>query len=99
MRWRTAFLILWAALAAIPAAAQGSDGQETAYRLLQSRQIMPLSEILAAIRPRLSGDIVEIDIHKTDGVTSYEIFFIDPGGQRGSIHVDPRSAAIIAPGE
>lgn len=59
-------------------------------------EIMTLSDILAAVQPRLQGRIVEIEFDREDGVPVYEIYVLRADGRRIEYEIDARNASILS---
>lgn len=92
----------WAALACLtpqaPAAAQEEDPEpdhELARQALQRKEILPLDQVLAAIRDRMPGEIVEIELERENERWIYEVEIIDETGRMRDVLVDAKNAEII----
>lgn len=68
---------------------------ERARRALECGEVMPLADVLAAVRPHISGKIIETEIEREDGIWVYEFKFIDAGGRLVEVHVDAGTARIL----
>jgi uncharacterized membrane protein YkoI len=61
----------------------------------QSGEIRPLSEVLSAIRDKLSGEVTKVELEREHGRWVYELDVIDRStGQKFEVNVDARSAEI-----
>lgn len=99
------FTLLAFALSAMPAA--GDDGgcageeyesehdHERARRALECGEVMPLADVLAAVRPHITGRLIETEFEREDGLWVYELTFIDSRGHLVEIYVDARSGKIL----
>jgi uncharacterized membrane protein YkoI len=88
-----------AGMAALPSAlAQDRDPQpdhELARQALQRKEILPLDEVLNAIRGRVPGEIVEIELEREQDRWIYEVEIIDETGRMRDVWVDAKNAEII----
>jgi uncharacterized membrane protein YkoI len=75
----------------------GDDAREQydAREALRLGKIRPLEEIVAAVREKIAGDIIEIEFEVDDGRYIYEIELIQPSGQIVEIEVDAQTKDII----
>ena len=69
--------------------------QYEAREALKQGKIRPLEEIVAAVREKIAGDIIEIEFEVEDGRYIYEIEIIQPSGQIVEIEVDALTKEII----
>lgn len=93
------------ALAAKPAAAddhgcgskeyESEHDHERARRALECGEVMPLADVLAAVRPHVTGRLVETEFEREDGGWLYELTFIDSRGHLVEMSVDARSGKIL----
>jgi uncharacterized membrane protein YkoI len=88
-------------LAALAAAgiALGSSGlwardHDEVRRAVERGEIRPLTEILAATRGKLPGEIAGIEIEQKDGRWVYEFRVVDRQGRLFEVYVDARTAGI-----
>jgi uncharacterized membrane protein YkoI len=104
IRWRrwAALVITWATLACFalqaPALAQEEGPEpdhELARQALQRKEILPLDQVLNAIRNRVPGEIVEIELEREQGRWIYEVEIIDETGRMRDVLVDAKNAEII----
>lgn len=85
------------ALLAAPAFA-GEDGKhdhDRARRALERGEVLPLDRILAAVRARVPGEVVGVELERERGAWVYEVRVIDPSGRRLEVHVDAAKAVIL----
>lgn len=75
----------------------GDDVREQyeAREALRQGKIRPLEEIVAAVREKFAGDIIEIEFEVEDGRYIYEIEIIQPSGQIVEVEVDALTKNII----
>ena len=81
-----------------PAMAQEEDSEpdhELAREALQRKEILPLDEVLRAIRDRVPGEIVEIELEREQDRWIYEVEIIDQSGRMRDVLVDARNAEIL----
>src|SRR5690606_28949728 len=100
---RTVLLALAALGFGTPAHAVDDDGgkrrkrhdHERARRALEEGRARPLADILAEVRPRLAGEVIEVEFDREDGRYLYEFKVITPAGQLREIEVDALTAEIL----
>jgi uncharacterized membrane protein YkoI len=68
---------------------------ERARRALECGEVMPLADVLAAVRPHISGKIIETEFEREDGIWVYEMKYIDRQGHLVEIYVDARTGRIL----
>lgn len=78
-----------------PVTADDDDDRNEMFDARRSGAILPLSEILNRLRPRIGDRIVEIEFEVDDGLAVYEIYFLDERGRRKEIEVDAATAEIL----
>ena len=93
---RLPLLLLGAALAIAPvcAAMAGKDDHVEARELLKRGQIVPLAQVLEAVRKRVPGDVIEVELERDDGLWQYKVKVLTPTGQVRKLYLDARNAAI-----
>lgn len=91
-----AALVLWLS-AGVSAVADDDreEDHERARLAVEHGEAMPLVEILAAVGPRIDGEIVATEFDQEDGTWVYEIKFIDRSGRLIELYVDARTATIL----
>jgi uncharacterized membrane protein YkoI len=96
LRHGLAALALAAALlVAAPPVLQADETQRDAIRRAVERgEIRPLADILAAIRDKLPGEVVGVEVERKDGRWLYEFRIVDGKGRLFEVYVDARSATI-----
>ncbi|WP_431302613.1 PepSY domain-containing protein [Sediminicoccus sp. BL-A-41-H5] len=96
--FRRALLALPLLLPALPACAQGRrqrEEQERVRRAIAEGRILPLSEILALLRPQLGGEVIGVELDEEDGRFVYEIKVLTRGGRRREFEVDAATGRIL----
>lgn len=74
---------------------EGRGDHEKARRALECGEVMPLADVLEAVRPRIDGRIIEAEFEREDGVWVYELKFIDARGHLIEAYVDARTGRIL----
>jgi len=82
-----------AALSTVPAFAESHD-QDAARQAVESGEIRPLADILDAVRGKLPGEIVGVEIESKKGRWLYEFRVLDGRGRLFEVYVDARSGEI-----
>lgn len=86
-----------AAMALLPIPAQAGD-HDTDYKAVrqavESGEIRSLTDILAAIRTKLPGDVVGVEVEHKHGHWHYEFRVADKQGRLFEVYVNARTAAI-----
>jgi uncharacterized membrane protein YkoI len=79
-----------------PATARDDDAsrRDEVRRAVERGAIRPLSEILAAVRDKLPGEIAGVEIEEKNGRWLYEFRVVGSKGQLFEVYVDARTAAI-----
>jgi len=90
-----AFILIGAVLAGSAAHAddKGRD-QDMTRQAVERGEIRPLADILAAIRGKLSGEVIGVEIERKNGRWLYEFRVSDSKGRLFEVYVDARSGAI-----
>jgi uncharacterized membrane protein YkoI len=68
--------------------------QDVTRQAVERGEIRPLTDILAAIRDKLPGEVVGVEIEQKTGRWLYELRVADPKGRLFEVYVDARSGAI-----
>lgn len=68
---------------------------ERASRGAHSGELMPLARIVAAVRERYQGEIVETEFESEDGRSYYEFHILQPNGHLIEIKVDARDGRYL----
>ena len=74
---------------------EGEHDHDRARHALECGEVMSLADVLVAVRPYISGEIVETEFEKEDGVWVYELKYIDARGRLMEIYVDARTGRIL----
>jgi uncharacterized membrane protein YkoI len=84
-----------AVLAADRASADRRGRDHDAVRIAVDKgEIRPLADIIAALRGKLPGEIVGVDIERKEGRWVYEFRVVNGKGQLFDVYVDGRTAEI-----
>lgn len=97
MYWRRRFLMSLALLATLAFAGPvlADSGEQDAIRqAVESGAIRPLADILSAVRGRLPGDIIGIEIDRKKDRWLYEFRVLDRSGRLFEVYVDAGSGEI-----
>jgi len=68
---------------------------DTARKLREAGDILPLETILRKVGKTHPGKVLEVELEKNHGRIIYEIELLDAKGKVWELKVDPRSAEII----
>lgn len=68
--------------------------QDCAREALVKGEIRPLTEVLKAVREKVPGDIIEIELDREDGIWVYEVKVLPPSGRRKKLEIDARTLEI-----
>jgi len=69
--------------------------QDDAWEALRDGKILPLSEVLTLIGPKIRGEIIETEFDYEDGQPVYEFKYVDLNGRVRELYVDARSGDIL----
>jgi len=69
--------------------------QECALNALRQGQIKPLTEVLAAARAQVPGEVIKVELDRDDGVWVYEIKILTPNGRRREVEIDAQTLTIL----
>lgn len=97
MRLRPASFLLGIVMTALcwSGSALADPLDQDAVRLAVERgEIRPLAEILTALRGKLPGDVVGVEVEQKKGRWLYEFRVVDPRGRLLEVYVDARNAEI-----
>ena len=86
--------LLCAAFAAVPG--YGDDHART-RAALQTGEIRPLGEIMAAAKRDTPGEVVEVELEREHGRWIYEVKILTPQGEVRRVDYDARSAERLPP--
>jgi len=82
-----------AALSTVPTLAESHD-QDAARQAVESGEIRPLADILHAVRGKLPGEVVGVEIESKNGRWLYEFRVLDGKGNLFEVYVDARTGEI-----
>lgn len=96
----TRALIRWAALPAllvvsVTGVAYSDDDQDTARRLREAGEILPLETIIGSARNEFPGRVLEVELEEEDGGFVYELELLDESGVVHELRYDARSGRRI----
>ena len=98
-RQASLFLAFMAVLAGPLAVASAKDdcksGQDCALGAREEGKIRPLSEVLAAARTAVPGEVIKIELERERGVWVYEIKILATSGKRREVELNAETLAII----
>ncbi len=83
-----------AVVLSIAAALAESHDQDAARQAVESGEILPLADILAAVRGKLPGEVVGVEIENEKGHWIYEFRVLNGKGHLYEVYVDARTGAI-----
>jgi uncharacterized membrane protein YkoI len=69
--------------------------QETARKALENKEILPLSTVLTEVEGKITGDVVEIELERKNGLWVYEIEVIGEDGRVRDFDVDAKTGEVI----
>lgn len=72
---------------------------DTARKLREAGDVLPLETILHKIEETHPGKVLEVELEKHHGQIIYEIELLDANGKVRELKVDPRTGEIIKPEE
>lgn len=72
-----------------------SRDQDRARNALVQGEIRPLSAVLKAVRDKVPGEIIEIELDKEDKGWIYEVKVLTSNGRRKKVDVDAHSLDIL----
>lgn len=81
------------ALLALPVRADRDH--DNARHAVEHGEALPLSEILARVRPQLGGEVIGVAFEREEGRWVYEFRIIGPGGRLTEVSVDAATARIV----
>ncbi len=71
------------------------DDHERARHAVEKVELKPLAEILEALRGKIPGEVVGIEIEEEHGVWTYELKIVDPAGHLKKLHVEGATGRLI----
>jgi uncharacterized membrane protein YkoI len=85
-----------ALLSVILSSAYADDvGPEVAKRLLSEGRVRPLAEIVNAVRQKVPGELMEVELEIEDGVYVYDIKLLGPNGRVQEVEADAATGKIL----
>ena len=87
---------LAALVAASPVAhADPKVSQDEILAAVRRGEMRPLAEIEDAVRGKLPGEVLKVEVEREDGAWIYEFKTIDPRGRRSDVYVDAKTGKIL----
>ncbi|HYJ59543.1 MAG TPA: PepSY domain-containing protein [Methyloceanibacter sp.] len=93
-RWSSLFTAGLIALALGSAAADDND-HLLARRALEEGRVLPLAEVLAAVKAKMPGKVLEVELEVEDGVLVYDLKLLTPSGGLKELEVDAATGKIL----
>jgi len=94
--------LLLSAAVVLPQVASGDDrkdeckrSQDCALDAFKSGDIRTLSDVLAAVREKVPGEVVKVKLTREDGVWIYEVKVLTPSGRRREVEINAHTLAVI----
>jgi uncharacterized membrane protein YkoI len=69
--------------------------EDRARAAVQRGEILPLEQVLAALKSGVTGEISRVELEKEHGIWVYEIKVISPRGQMMEVHIDAKTGKLI----
>lgn len=69
--------------------------QDRAKLAVERGEARPLSDILAAVRPGLGGEVAGVEFRRKSGRWVYEFRVLEPDGRMTEVYVDAATAGIL----
>ncbi|WP_251134050.1 PepSY domain-containing protein [Rhodomicrobium sp. Az07] len=91
---RFLFAALVAFAAPVQTHAHSDDDHDTAREAVEKNDIRQLADILGAVKDRLPGEVVGIEIERKHGVWYYEFRTVNKAGRIFEVYVDAKTAEI-----
>lgn len=88
--------LAWVVASGVASADDDRDDHERAHRAVAEGKALPLSDILAALRPSLDGEVIEVEHEAKGGRLLYELKVLSRSGRVREIYVDAATAAIVS---
>ena len=73
----------------------GKRDHEGARRAFQKGEIRSLSELLAELRSRLGGDVIEVELKTKGGIYVYEFKVLTSSGRVNEVKVNAATGEVI----
>lgn len=74
---------------------RGDDDHDEAFRARQGGAVLPLAEVLAMVRPKIDGEIIETEFEYQRGIPVYEFKYVNSQGQVRELYADARNGAVL----
>ena len=71
------------------------DDHDEAYRARQGGAVLPLAQVLAMVRPKIDGEIIETEFEYEHGIPVYEFKYVNSQGQVRELYADARNGAVL----
>jgi uncharacterized membrane protein YkoI len=89
------FLLLAAALVLTTHGAHaGDDDHLLAKRALEEGRVLPLADILAKVKARVPGKVIEVELEVEDGILVYDLKVLAKNGRVKEVEVDAATGKI-----
>lgn len=69
--------------------------QDEILAAVRRGEMRPLAEIEDAVRGKLPGEVLKVEVEREDGEWIYEFKTIDPRGRRSDVYVDAKTGKIL----
>ncbi len=70
-------------------------GPEVAKRLLSEGRVRPLEEILTAVKAKVPGQLLEVELELEDGAYVYDLKILGANGRVVEVEADAKSGKIL----
>jgi uncharacterized membrane protein YkoI len=87
-------MLLATALACGGSAIAGGHDQDAVRQAVERGEIRPLTDLLTALRGRMPGEVIGVEIEQKKGRWLYEFRVLDPAGRLFDVYVDAQTGAI-----
>lgn len=71
------------------------DDHDQAFRARQGGVVLPLAEVLAMVRSKIDGEIIETEFEYEHGIPVYEFKYVNRQGQVRELYADARNGAVL----
>lgn len=69
--------------------------QDQILAAVRNGEMRPLAEIEEAIKGKLPGEVIKVELEREDGDWIYEFKTIDARGRRSDVYVDAKTGQIL----
>lgn len=73
----------------------GSDDHDRARAAVAAGEVMPLQAVLARLRTRHPGEVLEVELEQDHGRWRYEIKLLQPDGALRKLKLDARTGELL----